>query len=57
MNIVPWSVQQPLSFCPMMPGRDYFLNVQMTDPDRPSQTCAPASPSCAVGTANNYHQP
>jgi hypothetical protein len=57
MNIVPWSVQTPLSFCPMIPGRDYFLNIKMTDPSRPSQTCAPASPSCVIGTANNFHQP
>lgn len=57
MNIVPWSVQTPLSFCPMIPGREYFLNIKMTDPSRPSQTCAPASPSCVIGTANNFHQP
>ena len=57
MNIVPWSVQTPINFCPMSPGHTYYLNIKMTDPSRPSQTCAPASPSCAIGTANNFHQP
>jgi hypothetical protein len=57
MNIVPWSVHTPQSFCPMTPGADYFLNLRMTDPTRPSQTCAPASPTCVIGTANNFHQP
>lgn len=57
MNIVPWSVHTPVNFCPMTPGQDYFLNIRITDPNRPSTTCAPASPSCVIGTANNFHQP
>lgn len=57
MNIVPWSVHTPITFCPMTPGQNYFLNIRITDPNRPSTTCAPASPSCAIGTANNVHLP
>jgi hypothetical protein len=56
-NLAPWAVPPPNSFCPLLENGYYFLNLKMTDPTRPSQTCAPASPSCVVGTANNFHQP
>jgi hypothetical protein len=56
-NLVPWAVPPPNSFCPLAQDGDYFLNLKMTDPTRASQSCAPASPSCVIGTANNFHQP
>jgi hypothetical protein len=55
-NLVPWRVP-PGNFCPLTPGQDYFLNIKMTDPTRPSSTCAAGATQCAVGTANNFHVP
>jgi hypothetical protein len=55
-NLVPWRVP-PGNFCPLTPGQDYFLNIKMTDPTRPSSTCATNAAQCAIGTANNFHNP
>jgi len=55
--LVPWALPPPQTFCPLVQNGDYFLNLVITDPRRPSTTCAPAEPSCVVGTANNYHTP
>jgi hypothetical protein len=55
-NLVPWRVP-PGNFCPLTPGQDYFLNIKMTDPTRPSSTCATNAALCAIGTANNFHNP
>lgn len=56
-NLVPWAVSTPASFCPVVPGQTYFLNIKMTDPSRPSDTCAPSATSCVIGTSNNIHVP
>jgi hypothetical protein len=56
-NLVPWAVATPATFCPVVPGQTYFLNIKMTDPSRQSDTCAPTATSCVIGTSNNIHFP
>jgi hypothetical protein len=55
--LVPWALPPPASFCPLAQGQSYFLNLEITDPDRFSSTCPAAAPSCVVQTANNFHMP
>ena len=54
-NLVPWRVAATGGFCLLTPDTDYFLNLKITDPYQPSPTCDPSSPSCAIGTANNFY--
>ncbi len=56
-NLVAWAVPPPATFCPLVPGQDYFFNVKMTDPTRTSSTCSPTATSCVIGTSNNLHIP
>jgi hypothetical protein len=53
--LVPWSVATPATFCPVVPGQTYFLNIKMTDPSLPGDGCN--ATSCVVGTSNNLHIP
>lgn len=54
-NLAPWRVNSAGNFCLLTPDTTYFLNLKITDPDQPSPTCDPSSPSCAIGTANNFY--
>ena len=54
-NLVPWRVAATGGFCLLTPNADYYLNLKITDPDQPSSTCDASSPSCAIGTANNFY--
>ncbi len=56
-NLVAWAVPPPATFCPLVPGQDYFFNVKMTDPSRPSSTCPPDAAACAVGLPNHISAP
>jgi hypothetical protein len=49
--LVPWRTNAG-SFCRLQPNTDYYLNLEMTDPDEPSPTCAHGAEVCAIGTAN-----
>ena len=51
-TLVRWGLSAP-SFCPLLPNTDYFLNIKMTDPSRPSSTCSASATVCAIGTSNN----
>ena len=44
------------SICHLDPNTDYYLNLKMTDPDEPSQTCSHNADVCAIGTANALYQ-
>jgi hypothetical protein len=56
--LVPWRVaQQGANFCQLMPGQDYYLNIRMTDPSRPSTTCPPTATACAISLQNNFVAP
>jgi hypothetical protein len=57
INLVPWRVNDVGGFCLLSQDTDYYLNLRITDPNRPSTTCAPGAPSCVIGTANNFHVP
>ncbi len=51
-TLVPWRLGSG-NFCPLTAGVDYFFNVRITDPDRPSTTCNADAASCAVSLVNN----
>ena len=55
LPIVPWRTNTG-SFCRLQPNTDYYLNLRMTDPDEPSQTCSHNADVCAIGTANALYQ-
>ncbi|HEY6894593.1 MAG TPA: hypothetical protein VI258_10525 [Rhodanobacteraceae bacterium] len=54
-GLVPWRVGAvPGTFCPLIPGQDYFFNLKMTDPSTPSTTCESSSPWCAIALPNHF---
>lgn len=53
-NLAPWRVNSSGNFCLLTPDTDYYLNLRITDPTQPSQSCNPSASVCVIGTANNY---
>lgn len=52
-NLVPWRVGDG-GFCPLTAGADYYFNIKMTDPGRPSSTCEDDAQWCAVMLPNHF---
>ena len=50
-NLVPWSVPPPNTFCQLVPGAGYYLNLKVTN----SSGCEASG--CVIGTSNNLHIP
>jgi hypothetical protein len=53
MNLTPWRVGGT-NFCPLTPGTTYYFNVKATNPAQGTTTCAASSPTCVIGTSNNF---
>jgi len=51
-----WKTGASTAMCQLQPGQDYFYNIKMTDPNRPSTTCSNTAEVCAIGTANAFGQ-
>ena len=57
INLTPWRVGPSGNFCLLTPDTDYFFNMKATNPAQGTTTCAPTSPTCVIGTGNNFHIP
>jgi hypothetical protein len=55
-TIVPWRTTAG-TFCELVPGSDYFLNLKIRDPDQTNVSCAPSATECMIGTANAINAP
>lgn len=40
------------TFCGLVPGADYYLNIKPTNPAEDTSTCPSSHPQCVFGTAN-----
>jgi hypothetical protein len=54
MNLTPWRVGGG-NFCPLTPGTTYYFNIKATNPAQGTTTCAASSPTCVIGTSNNFN--
>jgi len=54
MNLTPWRVGGG-NFCPLVPGTTYYFNIEATNPAQGTTTCAASSPTCVIGTSNNFN--
>ena len=52
-NLTQWRVGTG-GFCPMLPGTTYYFNIEATNPAQGTTTCAASSPTCVIGTSNNF---
>ncbi len=53
MNLTPWRVGGG-NFCPLLPGTTYYFNIKATNPAQGTTTCPASSPTCVIGTSNNF---
>jgi hypothetical protein len=53
MNLTPWRVGGG-NFCPLLAGQTYYFNIEATNPAQGTTTCAASSPTCVIGTSNNF---
>ena len=53
MNLTPWRVGGT-NFCPLLPGQTYYFNIEATNPAQGTTTCSASSPTCVIGTSNNF---
>jgi hypothetical protein len=53
MNLTAWRVGGT-NFCPLLPGTVYYFNMKATDPTQSTTTCPASSPTCVIGTSNNF---
>jgi len=53
-TLTRWRASTSQSMCVLQPGQDYYYNIKMTDPTRPSSTCPQTADVCRIGTLNAF---
>ncbi len=55
-QIARWTTQPATyrSYCPLVQGGSYYLNIKLTDPAQATSTCAANQASCVIGLANSF---
>lgn len=55
-QIARWTTQPTTyrSYCPVIVGGNYYLNVKLTDPTQGTSTCGMNQVACVIGFANSF---